>query len=72
MSEGIAWQNINFTDNSDCIQLYSDPSLGLFRLLNEESLWVKFYIKKGFQTWFSEALFNILEIRSMIWWNKMF
>lgn len=37
VSEGITWQNINFTDNIDCIQLFSDPSVGLFHLLNEES-----------------------------------
>ncbi|KAM4728261.1 unconventional myosin-IXb isoform 2-T2 [Anableps anableps] len=37
VSEGITWQNINFTDNSDCIQLISGMSVGLFHLLNEES-----------------------------------
>ncbi|XP_035994293.1 unconventional myosin-IXb [Fundulus heteroclitus] len=37
VSEGIIWQNINFTDNSDCIQLISGKSEGLFHLLNEES-----------------------------------
>ncbi|XP_047224590.1 unconventional myosin-IXb isoform X5 [Girardinichthys multiradiatus] len=37
VSEGITWQNINFTDNIDCIQLISDESVGLFPLLNEES-----------------------------------
>ncbi|KAM4557207.1 unconventional myosin-IXb isoform 2-T2 [Fundulus diaphanus] len=37
VSEGIIWQNINFTDNSDCIHLISGKSEGLFHLLNEES-----------------------------------
>ncbi|XP_015245227.1 PREDICTED: unconventional myosin-IXb-like isoform X1 [Cyprinodon variegatus] len=37
VSEGITWQNIDFTDNSDCIQLISDKTMGLFSLMNEES-----------------------------------
>ncbi|XP_047446077.1 unconventional myosin-IXb isoform X2 [Mugil cephalus] len=36
-SEGIAWQNIDFPDNSGCIQLISRKSMGLFDLLDEES-----------------------------------
>ncbi|XP_069013900.1 unconventional myosin-IXb isoform X2 [Embiotoca jacksoni] len=37
VSEGIAWQNIDFTDNSGCIQLISEKSVGLFDLLDKES-----------------------------------
>ncbi|XP_033506552.2 unconventional myosin-IXb isoform X1 [Epinephelus lanceolatus] len=37
VSEGITWQDINYTDNSDCIQLISKKSTGLFDLLDEES-----------------------------------
>ncbi|PWA29990.1 hypothetical protein CCH79_00009606, partial [Gambusia affinis] len=37
VSEGITWENLNFTDNSDCIQLISDTSIGLLHLLNKES-----------------------------------
>ncbi|XP_007563868.1 unconventional myosin-IXb isoform X3 [Poecilia formosa] len=37
VSEGITWENINFIDNSDCIQLISDTSAGLLHLLNKES-----------------------------------
>ncbi|XP_054914132.1 unconventional myosin-IXb isoform X2 [Poeciliopsis prolifica] len=37
VSEGITWENINFTDNSDCIQVISDTSVGLLHLLNKES-----------------------------------
>ncbi|XP_027875163.1 unconventional myosin-IXb isoform X2 [Xiphophorus couchianus] len=41
VSEGITWENINFTDNSDCIQLISDPSVGLLHLLNKESKFLR-------------------------------
>lgn len=37
VSEGITWQNIDYTDNSGCIQLISKKSTGLFDLLDEES-----------------------------------
>ncbi|CAG5896503.1 unnamed protein product [Menidia menidia] len=37
VSEGITWQNINFPDNSGCIQLMSNNSVGIFHLLNENS-----------------------------------
>ncbi|XP_040910848.1 unconventional myosin-IXb isoform X2 [Toxotes jaculatrix] len=36
VSEGITWQNIDYTDNSGCIQLISKKPTGLFDLLNEE------------------------------------
>ncbi|XP_054482584.1 unconventional myosin-IXb isoform X2 [Anoplopoma fimbria] len=37
VSEGITWQNIDYTDNSGCIQLISEKSTGLFDLLDQES-----------------------------------
>ncbi|XP_070774290.1 unconventional myosin-IXb isoform X2 [Enoplosus armatus] len=37
VSEGINWQNIDYTDNSGCIQLISMKSSGLFDLLDKES-----------------------------------
>ncbi|XP_019109785.2 unconventional myosin-IXb isoform X2 [Larimichthys crocea] len=37
VSEGITWQNIDYTDNSDCVQLISGKSTGLFELLDKES-----------------------------------
>ncbi|XP_068593676.1 unconventional myosin-IXb isoform X2 [Cebidichthys violaceus] len=37
VSEGITWQNIDYTDNSGCIQLISKKSTGLFDLLDMES-----------------------------------
>ncbi|KAM9349556.1 unconventional myosin-IXb isoform 2-T2 [Symphorus nematophorus] len=37
VSEGISWQNIDYSDNSGCIQLISEKSTGLFDLLEEES-----------------------------------
>nr|XP_043870912.1 unconventional myosin-IXb-like [Solea senegalensis] len=36
VSEGIAWQNIDYNDNSGCIQLISEKSTGLFDLLDGE------------------------------------
>ncbi|XP_023121402.1 unconventional myosin-IXb isoform X2 [Amphiprion ocellaris] len=36
VSEGISWQNIDFTDNRGCIQLISSESVGLFDLLDQE------------------------------------
>ncbi|XP_028328146.1 unconventional myosin-IXb isoform X2 [Gouania willdenowi] len=38
VSEGLAWENITFTDNAGCIQLISAPSVGLFDLLNNSDL----------------------------------
>ncbi|KAF1383643.1 hypothetical protein PFLUV_G00133990 [Perca fluviatilis] len=37
VSEGITWQNIDYTDNTGCIQLISEKSTGLFNLLDKES-----------------------------------
>uniref|UniRef100_A0A7N6FFR8 Myosin IXb n=1 Tax=Anabas testudineus TaxID=64144 RepID=A0A7N6FFR8_ANATE len=37
VSEGITWQNINYTDNSGCVELISRKSTGLFDLLDKES-----------------------------------
>ncbi|XP_018533370.1 unconventional myosin-IXb isoform X2 [Lates calcarifer] len=37
VSEGITWQNIDHADNSGCIQLMSEKTVGLFDLLDEES-----------------------------------
>nr|XP_019965984.1 PREDICTED: unconventional myosin-IXb-like isoform X3 [Paralichthys olivaceus] len=34
VSEGITWQNIGYSDNSDCIQLISKKSTGIFDLLH--------------------------------------
>lgn len=36
-SEGIAWHNIDYTDNVACIHLISKKPTGLFYLLDEES-----------------------------------
>ncbi|XP_074089162.1 unconventional myosin-IXa isoform X2 [Macrotis lagotis] len=36
-SEGISWSNIDYIDNSDCINLISKKPKGLFYLLDEES-----------------------------------
>ncbi|XP_039999529.1 unconventional myosin-IXb isoform X2 [Xiphias gladius] len=36
VSEGITWENINYTDNIGCIQLISKKSTGLFDLLDKE------------------------------------
>uniref|UniRef100_A0A3Q3XK94 Uncharacterized protein n=1 Tax=Mola mola TaxID=94237 RepID=A0A3Q3XK94_MOLML len=36
VSEGIIWQNIDYSDNSGCIQLFSEKSTGLFDLLDQE------------------------------------
>uniref|UniRef100_A0A3Q1GTE7 Myosin IXb n=1 Tax=Acanthochromis polyacanthus TaxID=80966 RepID=A0A3Q1GTE7_9TELE len=36
VSEGISWQNIDFTDNLSCIQLINSESVGLFDLLDQE------------------------------------
>ncbi|XP_034038626.1 unconventional myosin-IXb [Thalassophryne amazonica] len=37
VAEGITWQSVYYTDNSDCIQLFSQKLTGLFNLLDEES-----------------------------------
>lgn len=36
-AEGIAWKNIEFSDNTDCVQLFDKKSIGLFDLLEKES-----------------------------------
>lgn len=36
-SEGIAWHNIDYTDNVACIHLVGKKPTGLFYLLDEES-----------------------------------
>lgn len=37
VEEGIVWKNIEFSDNTDCIQLFDKKSIGLFDLLEKES-----------------------------------
>ncbi|CAI5640680.1 unnamed protein product [Oreochromis niloticus] len=37
VDEGIAWKNIEFSDNTDCVQLFDKKSIGLFDLLEKES-----------------------------------
>ncbi|XP_016897954.1 unconventional myosin-IXb isoform X3 [Cynoglossus semilaevis] len=37
VSEGIAWQTVDYNDNSDCIQLISGKTTGVFDLLDIES-----------------------------------
>lgn len=37
ISEGITWQNIDFADNSGCIQLICEKPSGLFDLLDQEN-----------------------------------
>ncbi|XP_072296878.1 unconventional myosin-IXb isoform X2 [Eucyclogobius newberryi] len=37
VSEGLVWQNIDYTDNIGCINLMSEKSTGLFQLLDAES-----------------------------------
>ncbi|KAM9844841.1 unconventional myosin-IXb isoform 2-T3 [Aulostomus maculatus] len=37
VAEGISWNNIDYADNSNCIQLISEKPTGLFGLLDEES-----------------------------------
>lgn len=37
VAEGIAWKNIEFSDNTDCVQLFDKKSIGLFDLLEKES-----------------------------------
>uniref|UniRef100_A0AAX7VQC5 Myosin IXb n=1 Tax=Astatotilapia calliptera TaxID=8154 RepID=A0AAX7VQC5_ASTCA len=37
VEEGIVWKNIEFSDNSDCVQLFDKKSIGLFDLLEKES-----------------------------------
>uniref|UniRef100_A0A674MSJ4 Myosin IXB n=1 Tax=Takifugu rubripes TaxID=31033 RepID=A0A674MSJ4_TAKRU len=39
VSEGITWQNIDFVDNSGCIQLIGEKPSGLFDLLDQELPW---------------------------------
>ena len=35
-AEGIEWQNIEFIDNSACLELFSKRPTGLLQLLDEE------------------------------------
>lgn len=37
VAEGITWENIDYTDNSGCIQLIGEKPTGLLDLLDEES-----------------------------------
>nr|XP_046264659.1 unconventional myosin-IXb isoform X2 [Scatophagus argus] len=37
LSEGIPWQNVDYSDNSGCVQLISKKSTGIFDLLDEKS-----------------------------------
>ncbi|KAH7730130.1 myosin VA [Aphelenchoides avenae] len=37
LKEGIAWTNIEYTDNTECVQLFQSKPYGLFRLVDEES-----------------------------------
>lgn len=39
VEEGIVWKNIEFSDNTDCVQLFDKKSIGLFDLLEKESRW---------------------------------
>ncbi|XP_056912075.1 unconventional myosin-IXb-like isoform X1 [Takifugu flavidus] len=39
VSEGITWQNIDFADNSGCIQFIGEKPSGLFDLLDQELPW---------------------------------
>ena len=34
--EGIQWKNIEFIDNTGCLELFSKKATGLFALLDEE------------------------------------
>ncbi|CAM5126538.1 unnamed protein product [Natator depressus] len=45
-SEGIAWHNIDYTDNVTCIHLISKKPTGLFYLLDEESKQVSSFFLK--------------------------
>ena len=39
-AEGIIWQNIEFIDNSGCLELLSKKPTGLLQLLDEECKYV--------------------------------
>jgi myosin heavy subunit len=36
-AEGISWSNVNYVDNSSCLDLIHAKPTGLFQLLDEES-----------------------------------
>ncbi|VDM63316.1 unnamed protein product [Angiostrongylus costaricensis] len=36
-SQGICWTNIEYTDNTECVQLFQNKPYGLLRLIDEES-----------------------------------
>ncbi|RCN30953.1 phorbol esters/diacylglycerol binding domain protein [Ancylostoma caninum] len=36
-SQGICWTNIEYTDNTECVQLFQSKPYGLLRLIDEES-----------------------------------
>uniref|UniRef100_A0AAF5RX01 Uncharacterized protein n=1 Tax=Wuchereria bancrofti TaxID=6293 RepID=A0AAF5RX01_WUCBA len=37
LKEGITWTNIEYTDNTECVQLFQSKPYGIFRLIDEES-----------------------------------
>uniref|UniRef100_A0A915CYF1 Myosin motor domain-containing protein n=1 Tax=Ditylenchus dipsaci TaxID=166011 RepID=A0A915CYF1_9BILA len=37
IKEGIAWTNIEYTDNTECVQLFQNKPYGILRLIDEES-----------------------------------
>ncbi|CAI4221277.1 unnamed protein product [Auanema sp. JU1783] len=37
LKEGISWTNIEYTDNTECVQLFQSKPYGLLRLIDEES-----------------------------------
>lgn len=41
-AEGISWHNIDYIDNTGCINLISKKPTALFHLLDEECKWVCF------------------------------
>ncbi|KAF3320965.1 Myosin-2 [Carex littledalei] len=41
MEDGIDWTNVEFVDNTDCLNLFEKKPLGLFSLLDEESTFPK-------------------------------
>lgn len=37
LKEGISWTNIEYTDNTECVQLFQSKPYGILRLIDEES-----------------------------------
>jgi len=37
LSEGISWATVDYSDNMDCIDMFSKKPTGFFHLLDEES-----------------------------------